>query len=98
MPTGGKSVLHGDDSTIHIVFGTDENYIPHMGMAMTSILMNSSLEEDIHFHVLAETFPEKQKTKIAGLKTSIRDFRIFVLEGCESSDFDYIDRLGDGSM
>ncbi len=58
---------------MNIVFSTDQTFIPHMGVTMTSILTNTARDDRIHFFVLSESLPELEKQRILSLR-SIRDF------------------------
>lgn len=61
---------------IHILFCADENYAPHLGTAIASILVNAAPTDRLHFHVLSDGLsPEterKLKATVEGGTGSIR--------------------------
>ncbi len=58
---------------MNIIFATDQAFIPHMGVTMTSILINAAPSDRIHFFVLSESLPEHEKERIRSLN-SIKSF------------------------
>lgn len=57
----------GDFLKIHIVFSSDEKYVPHMGVAMISILSNASENEVICFHVISDSISPESRQKVLSL-------------------------------
>lgn len=62
---------------IDIVFSADEQFIPFMGVAMTSILMNASETDEISFHVVSRFISEESRQRIFSLR-KIREFELDV--------------------
>lgn len=67
---------------IHIFFTINDTYCFHLAVAMVSILKNSKLNDNFHFHVISSDLKEESKNKLMLLKT-IKDFEI---------EFLYIDK------
>lgn len=67
---------------IHIVFSVDEKYIPHMGVAMTSILANASEKDEFFFHVISDSISEGSRSKIL----SLREIKHFELEIADAGE------------
>ncbi|EMF1281380.1 glycosyltransferase, partial [Campylobacter coli] len=65
----------GKESTIHIFFSSNNNYIQHLCVAIASILKNSSRLDNFHFYILDGGIDEKNKKNILYLRT-IKDFEI----------------------
>ncbi len=70
---------------INICFSSDNNYVQHLAVAITSILKNSSEEDNYNFFIMDGGITQKNKNKIEELK-KIKDFNIsFVL--MDDNDF-----------
>ncbi len=65
---------------INICFSSDNNYAKHMGVAITSILKNSNINDTYNFYVLDGGISDSNKSKLNSLKSTIRDFSIEYLE------------------
>ncbi len=64
-----------DITSIHICFSSDEKYVHHMVVAMTSILKNIKSDRKPVFHILNGGISQKDKRKIEKLK-KIKNFNI----------------------
>jgi lipopolysaccharide biosynthesis glycosyltransferase len=64
---------------IHVVFSSDERYAPHMGVAMTSILLNSRKSDELSFHVLSDSISPESIRRLLSLR-DIRDFQLQILD------------------
>lgn len=62
-------------ATIHICTSSDNNYIQHAGVMITSVLKNSNHDEHFIFHILDGGIKESEKKKINKLK-KIKEFEI----------------------
>jgi lipopolysaccharide biosynthesis glycosyltransferase len=60
---------------IHIFLSADENYIQHLGVTITSILMNARPDTRLHFHILESFVSRESKTRIDNL-AKLRDCNI----------------------
>ena len=58
-----------------IVFACSDSYVPHVGTAMTSILMNADKDDKFDFYILQDDISEENKQKFEDLKR-IKDFNI----------------------
>lgn len=65
---------------INICFSSDNNYAKHMGVAITSILKNSNINDTYNFYILDGGISDSNKSKLNSLKNSIRNFSIEYLE------------------
>lgn len=73
-------MLNKPTSIINICFSSDNNYAKHMGVAITSILKNSNINDTYNFYILDGGISDSNKSKLNSLKNSIRDFSIEYLE------------------
>lgn len=64
---------------IHVVFSSDDRYAPHMGVAMTSILLNSGESDELCFHVLSDSISSESIRRLLSLR-DIRDFQLRILD------------------
>lgn len=53
---------------IKIAFGTDNNYVQHMGCCIASILANSKPGENLHFYILDGGVSDENKRRVECLK------------------------------
>lgn len=58
----------GDE--ISVVFSSDNNYIPYLGVAIKSLIENSSFEKKYTIYILTEDLKENIKKKLLSLETS----------------------------
>lgn len=58
-----------------IVFACNDKYVPHVGTAITSILMNADKDDKFDFYILQDDISEENKQKFEELKR-IKDFNI----------------------
>ena len=63
---------------LNIAFAPDNNYVVHCATAINSILINKSLEDNIHFYILdgglTDTNRNKLNTLVEGQKNCILNF------------------------
>ncbi|MBN1334000.1 MAG: glycosyltransferase family 8 protein [Synergistales bacterium] len=74
---------------MNIVFSTDLNYLPHMGVALTSILINAGSTDKLHFYILENELPEEEKEKILSLRT-IRSFDLSFIRMDDINDLMFL--------
>ena len=55
---------------INVAFSVNEKYVPYMGVALFSLLKNSSKEYYYNIYVLFSSLSDNSKDKIAGMETS----------------------------
>jgi lipopolysaccharide biosynthesis glycosyltransferase len=60
---------------MHILFTLNEQYAPHLGALIVSILKSQHDDTELNFHIISFAFSEESKEKIDSLKL-IRDFNI----------------------
>ncbi|MEI8377568.1 MAG: glycosyltransferase, partial [bacterium] len=60
---------------LNICFSSDDNYVQHLGTAVTSILVNGDAENNYNFHILDGGISDENKQKLLELK-KIKDFNI----------------------
>lgn len=72
---------------MNIVFATDMDYLPHMGVAMTSILINAEKRDRFHFHILGNNLSDEEKGKILDLRR-IRSFDLSFIRMDSMNDTD----------
>lgn len=60
---------------INIGFGVNDGYVQHLGVLMTSILYNSSLEDDYTFYIVSDYISDENKAKFEELK-NLRPFEL----------------------
>ena len=60
---------------INICFSSDNNYVQHLGVAIASILVKSSIHDNYNFYIMDGGIDDKNKQKLEALK-SIRNFNI----------------------
>ncbi|POP45328.1 glycosyl transferase family 8 [Superficieibacter electus] len=63
------------ESTIHVVFCSDGNYIEYLATSLASVYHNN-LENDIHFHVFSYDVSEDQLAKIRAQAGNISVYKI----------------------
>lgn len=78
-----KTQVRGELMEINICFSSDDNYAQHLGVAIASILKNSSAKDKYNFFIMDGKIGAGNKRKIAKLK-NIRDFNITYTEMDES--------------
>jgi len=83
-----SKVLSPNSETIHIVFGIDDNYIQQCAVTMSSILLNTKAESNLHFYLMNTGLSEKSINNLETLK-NIRPFKIEYLDvsHCDFSKF-----------
>ena len=59
-----------NNSIINIVYCTDSNYFEHVGVSITSIILNNK-HNNIHFHVFLYDVSEEEKNKLQEISSSI---------------------------
>ena len=64
---------------IHVVFSSDDRYAPQMGVAMTSILLNSRKSDELSFHVLSDSISSESTRRLLLLR-DIRDFELQIVD------------------
>lgn len=64
-----------DYKKIDICFTSDENYVQHMAVAISSILKNSDEKDEFHFFIVDDNISDDSKEKIEMLKL-IKNFEI----------------------
>ncbi len=52
------------NNVLHIAFGVDKNYLPPLGVLMTSLVINNPLLK-FHFHIFVDEISEKDRTKLS---------------------------------
>lgn len=69
---------------IHIVFGTDENFIIHLSVAICSVLKNAAQDAALNFYILHEGLSEPAQNIIRNLQ-KIRNFDLqFIFIDCSN--------------
>ena len=64
-----------NNSIINIVYCTDSNYLEHVGVSITSIILNNK-NHNIHFHVFLYDVSDEEKNKLQELSSSITLYSI----------------------
>ncbi|MCX8649101.1 glycosyltransferase family 8 protein [Gilliamella sp. B2776] len=68
-----------NNSFINIVYCTDSNYLEHVGVSITSILLNNK-RHNIHFHVFLYDVSEEEKNKLQEISSSITLYSVSIDE------------------
>jgi len=74
-----------NNSIINIVYCTDSNYLEHVGVSITSIILNNK-HHNIHFHVFLYDVSEEEKNKLKEISSSITLYSIPIDELNKYSD------------
>ncbi len=64
-----------NNSVIDIVYCTDSNYLEHVGVSITSIILNNK-NNNIHFHIFLYDVSDKEKNKLQELSSAITLYSI----------------------
>lgn len=62
-------------NSMHIFFAINNNYTQHVGVAITSILVNNQ-DSFIHFYIISDGLIKKNKLKLSKLKKNWKNFDI----------------------
>lgn len=73
---------------INICFGLTDNYSQHVGVTITSILLNANKNDNYHFYLVSDYISEDNKNKLQELE-SIKDFEIDYVEVNKQEFIDY---------
>lgn len=68
-----------EESPIHVFLSSDENYVPHLAVAVASIVDNAAQEDRVSFHVLACGFSADTRRELSRI-ASRRDFPVSFVE------------------
>ena len=74
-----------NNSIINIVYCTDSNYLEHVGVSITSIILNNK-HHNIHFHIFLYDVSEEEKNKLKEISNSITLYSIPIDELNKYSD------------
>ncbi|OCG13952.1 glycosyltransferase family 8 protein [Gilliamella apicola] len=74
-----------NNSIINIVYCTDSNYLEHVGVSITSIILNNK-HHNIHFHIFLYDVSEEEKNKLKEISSSITLYSIPIDELNKYSD------------
>lgn len=74
-----------NNSIINIVYCTDSNYLEHVGVSITSIVLNNK-HHNIHFHIFLYDVSEEEKNKLKEISSSITLYSIPIDELNKYSD------------
>lgn len=72
------------ESTIHVVFCSDGNYIEYLATSLASVYHNN-LENDIHFHVFSYDVSEDQLAKI---RTQAGNISVYKIDDADLEKYD----------
>ncbi|KES14724.1 Lipopolysaccharide biosynthesis protein, LPS:glycosyltransferase [Gilliamella apicola SCGC AB-598-I20] len=64
-----------NNSIINIVYCTDSNYLEHVGVSITSIILNNK-SNNIHFHIFLYDVSDEEKNKLKEINSAITLYSI----------------------
>jgi lipopolysaccharide biosynthesis glycosyltransferase len=68
-----------EESPIHVFLSSDENYVPHLAVAVASIVDNAAQEDRVSFHILACGFSADTRRELSRIAAR-RDFPVRFVE------------------
>ena len=70
-----------NDENISICFATDNNYVQHLGVAISSLLVNTRTSKGIDIYILNDgTLTEKNQSRLISLKTLNKNANLYFLK------------------